>query len=247
MANLLKVGCLVLLQAVAGLLSPTHAQGDSMKEGPSGDSGLSQTPNAADYKKFQDWMTFLGNRNAQTYAIAGSSHIDESAYVKIGGIDQWITIRGQDRNNPVLLFLHGGPGDVTNPWSSSYFLSWLKYFTVVQWDQRGAGRTLRKTGESIGPTMTIERMTEDGIELSDYLRRHLRKERIILVGHSWGSVFGVLMAKARPDLFYAFVGTGQVKDFKEVDGVAYRLALQTADALGDSDGVAELKDRKSVV
>lgn len=241
MANLLKVGCLVLLQAVVGLLSPTHAQGDSMKEGQSGGSGSSQTPSAADYKKFQDWMTFLGNRNAQTYAIAGSNHIDESAYVKIGGIDQWITIRGQDRNNPVLLFLHGGPGDVTNPWSSSYFFSWLKYFTVVQWDQRGAGRTLRKTGESIGPTMTIERMTQDGVELSDYLRRHLQKEKIILVGHSWGSVFGVLMAKARPDLFYAFVGTGQVKDFKEANVVAYRLALQTADALGDSDGVAELK------
>jgi len=240
MGHLLRIGFWGSLVAAVGLLSPIRAQ-DSAKKSQAGDSELSQSLSTADYRKFQDWTTFLSKRNAQAYAVTGSKSIDESAYVSIGGIDQWVTIRGQDRDNPVLLFLHGGPGDVTNPWSQSYLFSWLKYFTVVQWDQRGAGRTLRKTGESIGATMTIERMTQDGIELSEYLRRHLHKERIILVGHSWGSVFGALMAKSRPDLFYAFVGTGQVKDFKEANAVAYKLALQTADALGDSDGVAELK------
>jgi pimeloyl-ACP methyl ester carboxylesterase len=130
---------------------------------------------------------------------------------------------------------------VTSPWSYTYFHSWLKHFTVVQWDQRGAGRTLGKTGESIASTMTIERMTKDGIEVAEYLRRHLNKEKIILVGHSWGSVFGVLMAKARPDLFYAFVGTGQVVDFKQSNVVAHKLALQTARSLGDTDGVAALQ------
>ena len=238
MTNLLKIGCLAL---TAGLLWPVYAQEGAAKENPSQDPGSSQALHDADYQKFKNWQAFLSDRSAQTYAVTGSNHINESAYVKIGGIEQWITIRGQDRNNPVLLFLHGGPGDVTNPWSYPYFFNWLNYFTVVQWDQRGSGRTLSKTGNSIGPTMTIERMTQDGIELSEYLRQHLRKNKIILIGHSWGSVFGVLMAKARPDLFYALVGTGQVVDSKQGDVVAYKLALQTASAAGDPDGIAALK------
>lgn len=239
--TLVKVCCLLPILATAVLMCPAHAQEDSAKVRPPQDRGLPQAPNDADYEKFENWRAFLSNRAAQTFAIAGSNHIDESGYVKIGGIDQWITIRGQDRNNPVLLFLHGGPGDVTNPWSYPYFFNWVKSFTVVQWDQRGAGRTLGKSGESIGPTMTIDRMTQDGIELSEYLRQHLRKDRIILVGHSWGSVFGVLMAKARPDLFYAYVGTGQVVDFKQGDAVAYKLALQTARDVGELDALASLK------
>jgi pimeloyl-ACP methyl ester carboxylesterase len=230
MTNLPKALWLTLTLATATLLAPSHAEGP-------GPSPLTD----ADYRTFENWRTFLTKRNAQMHAIAGANPIDESAYVKLGGIDQWITIRGEDRDNPVLLFLHGGPGDVTNPWAYAYFSSWLRHFTVVQWDQRGAGRTLAKTGDSIGPTMTIQRMTQDGIELAEHLRRHLRKQKIILVGHSWGSVFGVLMAKARPDLFHAFVGTGQVADFKQSDAVAYRLALQTAVDADDPGAVAALK------
>jgi pimeloyl-ACP methyl ester carboxylesterase len=214
---------LKLLPVVALFLCPAYAADDT------------------DQQKFEGWLTFFRNRNAQTYEVTGSNRIDEGTFVKLGGIDQWVTIRGQDRNNPVLLVLHGGPGDVTNPWSYPYFFDWLEAFTVVQWDQRGAGRTLGKTGESIAPTLTVERLTQDGIELSEYLRRHLGKDKVILLGHSWGSVLGTLMAKARPDLFHVLVGTGQVVDFKEGNVVAYGLALQTADASGDSAAVAELK------
>jgi pimeloyl-ACP methyl ester carboxylesterase len=214
---------LKVLPLAAALLSPAHGAEDFAPQ------------------KFEGWLTFFRNRNAQTYEVTGSNRIDEAAFVKLGGIEQWVTIRGQDRNNPVLLVLHGGPGDATNPWSYPYFFDWLEAFTVVQWDQRGAGRTLGKTGESIAPTLTVERLTQDGIELSEYLRRHLGKNKVILLGHSWGSVLGTLMAKARPDLFHALVGTGQVVDFKEGNVVAYSLALQTAEALGDSAAVAELK------
>jgi pimeloyl-ACP methyl ester carboxylesterase len=195
----------------------------------------------ADNQKFAAFLDFVRNRNAQNYAVTGSRHIDEASYVPIGGIDQWITIRGEDRANPVLLFLHGGPGDVTNPWSYPYFHAWYKSFTVVQWDQRGAGRTLARSGESVAPTMTIERMVQDGIELTEYLRKHLDKQKIILVGHSWGSVFGALMAKTRPDLFYAWVGTGQVADFQQGNRVAYELALHTAEHSGDPIAAAEFR------
>jgi hypothetical protein len=103
------------------------------QEPPSGQS------EEADFQKLEPALKFLRTRNTHTYQITAPNGIDEASYVKIGGIEQWITIRGEDRNNPVLLFLHGGPGDATNPWGYAAFRSWLKYFTVVQWDQRGAG------------------------------------------------------------------------------------------------------------
>jgi pimeloyl-ACP methyl ester carboxylesterase len=146
---------------------------------------------------------------AQALAIQSSNGVQEAAFVDIGGIRQWIQIRGEDRNNPVLLFVHGGPGSSTLPISSGW-RPWEKYFTVVQWDQRGTGRTYGANGDAIAPTMTLERMTLDGIELAGHLRTHLHKDKIILVGHSWGSFLGIHIVKQRPDLFYAYVGTGQV-------------------------------------
>jgi pimeloyl-ACP methyl ester carboxylesterase len=177
-------------------------------------------PARADVQNEATWA-FLRARNARDYAIATPNGIDEARYVKVGGIQQWITIRGEDRNNPVLLFLHGGPGDATNPWGYAGFRLWLKHFTVVQWDQRGAGRTFGKNRDAPPQAITIARMTQDGVELADVLRKQLRKDKIILVGHSWGSILGVHMVKARPDLFYAFVGTGQVADPATSYTVAY--------------------------
>ena len=181
-----------------------------------------QTPSGdLEVQKLDAVMTALRNRNARDYAITAPNGIDQGRYVEIGGIEQWITIRGEDRRNPVLLFLHGGPGDATNPWGYAGFRSWLKVFTVVQWDQRGAGRTMGRNGAPLAAAITIPRMTQDGIELAELLRKTLQKDKIIIVGHSWGSILGVFMAKARPDLFYAFVGTGQVSDPTRNYVVAY--------------------------
>ncbi len=104
-------------------------------------------------------------RNAEQFAIRSKDGIDEATYVSVGGIEQWITIRGQDRANPVLLFLHGGPADVTNPWTFALFAPWEERFTVVQWDQRGAGRTLRRTGPAVAATLILDRIVQDGIEV----------------------------------------------------------------------------------
>ena len=204
-----------------------------------------QVPAAAsgvdsEYRKFEDLLSFLRNRNAQQYAISSAKGIDEASFVTVGGIEQWITIRGQDRDNPVLLFLHGGPGDVTNPWTFALFASWQKHFTVVQWDQRGAGRTLRKSGPAVAPTITVDRMVKDGIELTEYLRKHLGKEKIIIVAHSFGSILGLGMAKARPDFFYAYVGTGQVADGTKNYLVAYDALLKKAQAVGNQQAFDEL-------
>jgi pimeloyl-ACP methyl ester carboxylesterase len=194
-------------------------------------------------QKMEPVLKFIRARNARDYAITTPNGIDEANYVKIGGIEQWITIRGEDRNNPVLLFLHGGPGDAINPWGFAAFRSWLKYFTVVQWDQRGSGRTLGRNGEAAASTISSERMVQDGIELSELLSKRLHKEKILLVGHSWGSVLGVFMVKARPELFYAFVGTGQVAaDPERTQAVAYAALSERASREGNSRALQELKE-----
>ena len=197
-------------------------------------------PLDSEYRKFDEMVSALRARNAQQYAISSPKGIDEAQYVKIGGIEQWITIRGWDRENPVLLFLHGGPGDVTNPWTFALFAPWEKLFTVVQWDERGAGRTLRKSGPAIAPTITVERMVQDGIELSEYLCQHLGKDKLIIVGHSFGSILGLGMVRARPELFYAYVGTGQVADETKNYAVAYDALLQKAKTSGNQQALDEL-------
>jgi len=194
----------------------------------------------SEYRKFDERLSSLRTRNAQLYAISSPKGIDEGRYVTIGGIEQWITIRGWDRDNPVLLFLHGGPGDVTSPWTFALFAPWEKQFTVVQWDQRGAGRTLRKSGPSVAPTITVDRMVQDGIELTEYLLKHLDKKKIIMVGHSFGTILELGMARARPELFYAYVGTGQVADETKNYFVAYDELLKKARSVGNQQAVDEL-------
>ncbi len=206
------------------------------------DTATRPIPGAAALQKLDTVLAFLRQRNARDYAITTPNGIDDARYVEVGGIAQWITIRGEDRKNPVLLFLHGGPGDATNPWGYAGFRSWLKYFTVVQWDQRGAGRTLGRNGSSLGPTITIDRMARDGIALAELLRRTLNHDKIILVGHSWGSILGIRMVKTRPDLFYAFVGTGQVADPARNYAVANEEVLKAAERRGEERAVKELRE-----
>lgn len=186
------------------------------------------------------YRTYVQHVNARALAIHSRNGIDEGMYVKIGGISQWIRIRGQDRNNPVLLCLHGGPGATWTP-LTSLFLPWEKEFTVVQWDQRGAGKTLEATGDSVADTMSVDRMAQDGIELTEFLRNHLHKNKIILLGHSWGSILGIHMVKQRPDLFYAYVGIGQVSNLQKSIEIGYTHTLAKARAAKDKKAISELE------
>jgi pimeloyl-ACP methyl ester carboxylesterase len=139
-------------------------------------------------------------------ASARVAPIDEFGFVPIGGIDQWIAIQGQDARNPAILFLHGGPAEAESPFLQE-FRPWEAAFTVVNWDQRGAGKTFGKNGPST-PNMTIERMTDDAIEVAEYACRRLGKSKIIVVGHSWGAILGLHVIKRRHDRIAAYVGTG---------------------------------------
>ena len=167
--------------------------------------------------------------------------ITEEGYVRIGGIDQWIQIRGQDRDNPVVLWLNGGPGFSTIPFTPVYG-RWEETFTVVMWDQRGEGKTFERSGRSVAASMTIAQMTRDGIEVAEYLRKRLGRNKIILLGHSWGSLLGIHMVKQRPDLFAAYVGTGQVVHLAENVKAAYPLLVEYAKAIGNTEAERELRE-----
>jgi pimeloyl-ACP methyl ester carboxylesterase len=196
----------------------------------------------AENQKLGQVLAYLRDRNARDYAVTSPHAIDEARYVEIGGIQQWITIRGEDRRNPVVLLLHGGPGDATSPWGYAVLRPWLAELTVVQWDQRGAGRTYGRNGDASTSGLTVARLTQDGIELAELLRKTLQKDKIILVGHSLGSILGVFMVKARPDLFHAFVGTGQVADPSKNYAVAYDALVAKAAALGTRRAIGELEE-----
>jgi len=177
---------------------------------------------------------------APTWAAASApSGIDQTGFVPLGGIDQWISIRSEDRRNPVLLVVHGGPGEAQWPLAERY-RPWEKHFTVVLWDERGAGHTYGRYGAKT-PDMTLDRLAGDGIELAEYLRRTLGKRKIIVLGHSWGSIVAVTMVVRRPELFAAFVGTGMVGSWKGAIKVKYDLVLAKARADGDAATVKQLE------
>jgi pimeloyl-ACP methyl ester carboxylesterase len=165
--------------------------------------------------------------------------IDEEGFVRICGIEQWVQIRGDDRRNPVLLWLNGGPGFSTIGRTLLY-RDWERRFTVVMWDQRGEGKTFDRSGTSVASTMTIAQMTKDGTAVADYVRKRLHKNKIILLGHSWGSLLGVHMVEARPDLFSVYVGTGQIVNLEKDSEAAYPLVLAQARAIGNTQATQEL-------
>ncbi len=177
---------------------------------------------------------------AQASPARSPEPVREEMFVRIGSIDQWITIKGDDRDNPVVLFLHGGPGDAMSPYADALYAGWEKNFTLVQWDQRGAGRTYGKNGPSVEPTMTVERMAQDGIEVAEFLSHHLRKKKIIIVGCSWGSILGIHMAHRRPDLFYAYVGVAQMVAWRENLSASFARVLEMARAAGDQEAITSL-------
>lgn len=178
---------------------------------------------------------------AATRKIVSPNGIEELISVPINGSTQWLSIRGRDRRNPILLFLHGGPGSPTMPAAYTFQSPWEDYFTVAQWDQRGTGKTYASNDpQRLASTMTIEQMTSDAEDVVRYLLKQYSKRRIVLLGQSWGSVLGVALAQRHPEWFYAYVGVGQVVNAQknEIDG--YQFALQQAKTSHNDQAEKEL-------
>jgi pimeloyl-ACP methyl ester carboxylesterase len=162
----------------------------------------------AGFSRRQVMQGMVGAALFRAAPVLAADGIDESGFVQLGGIEQWISIQGRDRANPVIVYLHGGPGEAQSPFLDQ-FKSWQRHFTVVNWDQRGAGKTYEKNGEAAMPAFNLDRVVNDAIELAEYVRVKLGKQRLVLVGQSTGSLLGLKVAQRRPDLFYAYVGTAQ--------------------------------------
>ena len=171
--------------------------------------------------------------------IAGS--ISEKNFTEIGGMQQGFFIRSENPDNPVILFLHGGPGSpefpMFYPFETPERLE--KYFTVCYWDQRGAGMSYNK---SIDPsTMTVTQMVEDTRQMTEYLKHRFNKEKIYLMGHSWGTYLGVKTIEKYPDYYAAFIGIGQISNQLESEKTAYKYMLQHAKEINDRRAINKLE------
>lgn len=160
--------------------------------------------------------------------------------VEINGSQQWISIRGKDINKPVLLFLAGGPGGSQLVTERRALGELENYFVVVNWEQPGAGKSFEAVDRS---TLSPERYVTDGIVLVNYLRERFDEEKVYLLGESWGSALGVWMVQRNPELFHAFIGTGQMVAFLENDLMCYDFALHLLEEQGNTEKVEQLKQQ----
>jgi pimeloyl-ACP methyl ester carboxylesterase len=159
--------------------------------------------------------------------------------VRIGGIEQWVAIRGHDRSRTAILFLHGGPCDAQSP-HLSLFAPWEERYVVAQWDQRGSGKTFEKNGPAT-PNMDFTQIAQDAVEVAQYVVRRLRVRKLILVGHSWGAILAISVIRLRPELFYALVNTAEPVSGRAIIESMRLSAVARAQAAGDAAAVAELK------
>lgn len=190
--------------------------------------------------------TFTRTHVAATIAdlqkIVSPNGIQEQLQISIGGTRQWISVRGRDRRNPILLVIHGGPASPEMPISWAYQSGWEDYFTVVQWDQRGSGKSYNANDPAaIKATLSLKRIVDDASELAEYLRKRYDKKKIFVLGHSWGSEVGLSLAQKNPDLLYAYVGMGQIVSGRDNERVGYATTLATARAAGNAQAVKELE------
>lgn len=170
--------------------------------------------------------------------FAAPSPIMEEAFVPAGGIEQWVAIRGRDRSRMPILFLHGGPCEAESPFVS-LFAPWEERYVVAQWDQRGTGRTFGRSGTP--PNMTMAQLTRDAIDVAQYVLRRLGRKKLVLVGFSWGATLGLNVIRARPELFHAFVGTGQPIHGREIFDTMRASAAARAQAAGEAEVAARLQ------
>jgi proline iminopeptidase len=171
-------------------------------------------------------------------AIEGS--IAEVNRIDIGGIKQFIVIRGKSTQNPVLLMLHGGPGSPQMPMNLKYNKELEDHFIVVNWDQRGAGGSYSSTMPD--DSININRMIEDTRELSQYLISRFSKDKIFILGHSWGSYLGMRTIQKYPELYKAYIGIGQVSNQRKSEELSYQFVLAKAKETGNKKAIKQLEE-----
>lgn len=171
---------------------------------------------------------------AHTPALKGSEAVASLEKIKLGGVDQWVLIRGQDRNKPVILFLHGGPGMPAMFLAHRFQRELERDFVVVHWDRRGAGKSF--DAASTADSLRVSTTLRDTIELTELLRQRFAQEKIYLVAHSWGTYLGMLAVRDHPDYYRAYIGMGQLAGtWPEVQAARMEFLKEEARTTKDAD------------
>jgi pimeloyl-ACP methyl ester carboxylesterase len=160
--------------------------------------------------------------------------------VELGGLEQWILIRGKDQHKPVVLFLHGGPGMPMMYLAHAFQRELEHHCVAVQWDQRGAGKSYSKKVPV--ESLTVEQMIADTRQLTELLQERFQEEKIYLVGHSWGSYLGMLVAQRHPENYHAFVGMGQVTDAERAQVIQEAFIRRQAQQTGKQEALKDLAE-----
>jgi pimeloyl-ACP methyl ester carboxylesterase len=164
--------------------------------------------------------------------------IADIGYLRLGGLDQWVMIRGENLANPPIILLHGGPGLTETPLFRHFNAPLEKSFTVVYWDQRGAGKSFdRRIPRS---SMAVEQFIADLDELVDVVCKRVGKNQVAIFGHSWGSALGVLYSARFPEKVAAYVGSGQIGDSAAGESASYAFALAEAGRLNNRRALKQL-------
>jgi pimeloyl-ACP methyl ester carboxylesterase len=159
-------------------------------------------------------------------------------YVIINGISQFLYHLGTSCDNPVMLFLHGGPGSAESLFTKAFQEKWEEIYTVVHWDQRGAGKTLTKNPEKLP---TIDLLLQDLFEIIQYLKKKYNKQKIVILGHSWGSVLGSVFIRKYPEEVAYYIGTGQIVSMLENERVGYNKVNEMIEQSGDKRSMKRLE------
>lgn len=163
--------------------------------------------------------------------------IAELRKVNLNGHNEWISIRGENKNAPVLLFLAGGPGGTQMATVRNELSELEKHFVVVNWDQFGSCKSYNFMKEK---DITVNTYIEDGTVLTKYLKEQFNKEKVYLIGESWGSALGIFLINKKPEYYAGFIGTGQMVNFKKAEEIGYDKAMEIAKEKGDNKTVNKL-------
>lgn len=175
---------------------------------------------------------------AITPGIKSKNGIAALETINLNGADQSLLIRSEDTANPILLYLHSGPGSTEMVPFRTWHQGLEKYFTVVMWEQRGTGKSY---DASIPPeSMTIDQMVDDTKTLCEYLLKRFHQKKLFLAGHSWGSALGLMTACMYPEYFYAYIGSGQMVAQQDAEKISYDYLLKTASETNNKKAYDEL-------
>lgn len=173
------------------------------------------------------------------HSVKTENSICEKLFMEVGGVKQGMFIIGEDKNNPVLLYLHGGPSFSEFFLVEKYPSGIEKYFTVCYWEERGGGLSYSK---QVGmESMTLDQLASDAIEITEYLRNRFKKDKIYIMAHSGGTAFAIQAVEREPQLYHSYIGISQISRQAESEKSAYRFMMDQYSSMGNSRMVKEFK------